>query len=72
MTSKDETPLAIVCMTGNVPCARLLLHYGAKVDVGYPGYELPLVIASLYGELDCIRLLLEHGVNEEVGVVILR
>ncbi|KAG2500435.1 hypothetical protein HYH03_002003 [Edaphochlamys debaryana] len=53
-----QTPLWISCLAGQLPCVKLLIKAGAKLDVLGPGGCTPLVTAAANGHVDVVRELL--------------
>lgn len=64
--SDDRTPLAISCSNNRIECARVLITYGANVNVTDKNGNTPL-LESLNQYLgvnyDLIKLLLDSGAN---------
>ena len=56
------TPLSCACEVGNVNIVKILLKYGAKVDISPESIGVPpLMEAAFLGDLEIIKILLEHG-----------
>jgi ankyrin repeat protein len=68
-----RTPLHAAAEWGNIEVSRLLLGYGADIDIGGPMGQTPLHLASRCGHLDIAQLLLdEHDRRREKSTTSLR
>ena len=61
-----EPALAIACLRGDAPCARMLLDGKAPVDEIFVGFTA-LGHASRAGSLECVQLLLSRGARPELA-----
>ena len=70
-------PMHVVCQTGQVEHAEVLIEFGVELNDDYPpenangpwSYSLPeppLVFAATHGHLDIVRLLLDRGAQIDI------
>ena len=59
-SAAESTPLMIVAATGNATLCKILLRYGAEVNLGLGGFTA-LCSAAKYGHGEVVALLLEYG-----------
>jgi len=59
----DETPLCAASYQGYIDAVRVLLNYGADMNIQVLGTESPLTLACTVGHVEVARLLLEHGAS---------
>jgi len=57
------TPLAVICHTGNIELAKLLLMFAANVDSPSESGLSPLCYASIAGRQEIVELLLQYRPN---------
>lgn len=58
---KETNALVIACGNGFVECARILIEYGAKVNLDKHQEISSLHSACQAGQLECAQLLIDHG-----------
>ncbi|XP_053328977.1 ankyrin repeat and SOCS box protein 12 [Spea bombifrons] len=57
------TPLRLAASKGSLECLKILLAYGAEVDILDVKAQTPLFTAVSAGHFDCVRELLKAGAN---------
>jgi len=60
MEPERQSALHIAAMWGHERVVKLLLNYGATVDLRNQRHETPLLVAAKEGHPDVIQVLLEH------------
>ena len=71
ITTTSWTPLILACQRNLVPCAELLLEYGAYVDapsnedpkMGMEETTTPLIESMSYGCTECVKLLIQKNAD---------
>jgi ankyrin repeat protein len=65
-----QTPLMKACKEGNVPAVKLLLKYGASVNLKFQRFDKKSVLfyAIFGGNLEVVKLLLEAGADVTLPV----
>src|SRR5262249_24552474 len=61
------TPLLFAAREGCVPCARILVDSGAKLDTTDPDGISPVLMAAINGHYDAAVYLLEKGANPSLA-----
>ena len=59
-----ETPLHVAARRGELSCAQVLVHYGARSDIKDKDGETALDLAREQGNEDLFKLLKQHGAKE--------
>ena len=62
----DETPLHIAAVVGSVECVKLLLNYGADINVVDEDNNTPLHWACSSGMLDTVKHLVKNGARTDI------
>jgi ankyrin repeat protein len=63
LTSAQDRPLEFAILTGSTAIIRLLLEYGAHVDLPCTWHQFPLTAAVGSGRFELVQLLLDAGAN---------
>lgn len=63
LNGDNSTALADACSGGHIDIVRLLLHYGAEVDIQERTGDTALMNACFNGHIEIVRLLLQNGAN---------
>lgn len=65
-TRRWMTPLALACMKGDLPVARVLVARGAHINpIRQTRHPTPIQTAAWYRNEEVVAFLLEHGANPD-------
>lgn len=63
---ETRKPLMMAAVTGNIPTTRLLMEYGADVNIINDTGQTPLHAAAYAGHLELVRMLLAAGADPAI------
>mmetsp|Transcript_22065 Transcript_22065/g.28568 ORF Transcript_22065/g.28568 Transcript_22065/m.28568 type:complete len:170 (-) Transcript_22065:274-783(-) len=61
-----SSPLILACIPGNIEIIKILLKYGADINIQGPEDWTPLHCATFYGHVDVTMTLLESGAKKNM------
>jgi hypothetical protein len=67
VNKKDETPLYLALLQGNINCVKYLLEHGADPNNKSEG-QTPLFLTVIQENMNCMKVLLDHGADPNIEI----